>query len=717
VTGKNFRIFMCFIATIFIASCNAPGTETVILTTSSTSAPTSTTILAPATQTLPTLTQTATTTPVEGESEVPEPALFERSKQELGMRETVQAALGDLDGDGDLDAVFANPMRSNSEVWVNDGSGSLENTGQELTQYGHGVELADFDEDGDLDAFIVCHQFITGSKIYLNDGTGVFSDSGQDLGDAELSGVEIHLIDLNDDGHTDAHVAYYDPAGLPDKVYLNDGTAQFRDSGLALEEDIIAWGDLDLDGDIDYFGKHVGSGYVVQLNNGSGDFTEGWQMRDEETSIGAVALADFDQDGDLDALVTNGYRTTGSFPSRLLWNNGDGTFTDSHQRINDTSGAELAVGDLDLDGDLDIVVSNMDRPNEVWLNTNGQITDSGLQLGDISEISGRPTLGDLDGDGDLDLVMGRFQGGAEIWFNTTISPETLANDNLDSAEINSQLADSTPLTLEEHPRGLIAFSSSVDGDFEIWVMNADGSNLRNLTNNEASDLSPAWSPDGNEIAFVSNRDGNDEIYIINAEGNEVKRLTETKDASESFPSWSPDGEKISFDSNRDGNWEIYVMASDGTDVQRLTYNPAEDWISDWSPDSSQIVFESKRDGNYEIYVMSFDGSEQRRLTNNQVHDGFPAWSPDGKQIAFMSNRDGDYEIYVMNADGSHQRQLTRNSIEDSNPDWSEDGEWLIYVSQTSGNDEIYILKVDNGEVYPITSTGAQNWSPCWQAKP
>ena len=413
---KNYRMLIYWVATAIITSCSTPANTSVTPIANPTQPPTLTQTFPTPTRFLPTGTPSATVTP----TEMPVAALFVRSEQELGMQETVQAALGDLDGDGDLDVVFANPMRSHSEVWLNDGTGRLLNTGQELTQYGHGVALADLDEDGDLDAFIVCHQFITGSKIYLNDGSGIFTESGQDLQDANLSGVEIHLIDLNGDGHTDAHVVYYDPAGLPDRVYLNDGAAQFHDSGLALEEDTIAWGDLDQDGDVDYFGKRDGVGYVVQLNDGSGIFHEGWQMEDEDTTIGAVALADFDLDGDLDALVTNGHRTTGYFPSRLFWNSGDGTFTDSQQQLNETSAGELAVGDLDLDGDLDVVVSNMNRPNEVWLNTHGALIDSGLRLGEISEVSGRPTLGDLDEDGDLDLIMGNFEGGAEVWFNTTI---------------------------------------------------------------------------------------------------------------------------------------------------------------------------------------------------------------------------------------------------------------------------------------------------------
>ena len=343
---------------------------------------------------------------------------FERSTQQFTAHETFQAGLGDLDGDGDLDAVFANPQRNSSQVWLNDGSGTLIDTGQKLTQYGHGVVLADFDEDGDLDAFIVCHQFVTPSRIYLNDGHGVMLDTGQDLGDASISANEVNLLDLNGDGHVDVHVMYYSPDGLPDKVYLNNGQAIFSDSGLALDEDAIAWGDLDGDGDMDYFGKRWGQGYVVQLNDGSGQFSTGWQMVDSQSSLGDIALADFDRDGDLDALVTNGFRDTDGFPSRLFLNDGAGQFTDSGQILNPTIGSHLAVGDLDLDGDLDIFIANSDLPDEVWLNDGtGHFSDSGLGL--EGKFSVKPSLGDLDGDGDLDVFVGSLMNKPHIWFNQT----------------------------------------------------------------------------------------------------------------------------------------------------------------------------------------------------------------------------------------------------------------------------------------------------------
>jgi Tol biopolymer transport system component len=753
VQEKCLKILLYIVITVALISCQAVETATFTPAVSPTQLPTSTKIIATPTKPLPIPTQTAIKPP----SEVPVPALFERSEQELGMRETVQAALGDLDGDGDLDTVFANPMRSKSEVWLNDGSGWLENTGQELTQYGHGVELADLDEDGDLDAFIVCHQFTTGSKIYLNDGNGVLTENGQSLGDAELSGVEIHLIDVNKDGHVDAHVAYYNPAGAPDQVYLNDGTAQFRDSGLSLEEDTIAWGDLDRDGDMDYFGKRVGKGYVVQLNNGSGDFLEGWQIKDEQATIGAVALADFDQDGDLDALVTNGHRTTGTFPSRLFWNNGDGTFTDSQQQLNDTSGAELAVGDLDLDGDLDVIVANMDRPNEVWLNNNGHLYDSGLRLGEPSELSGRATLGDLDGDGDLDLVMGRFQGGGEIWFNTTLTPA--------------------------NAEGLVTFYSERDGDAEIYLMNPDGSHPHALTDNTTDDFSPAFSPDGAMIVFESDRDDphprscfpdcNYNLYVMNSDGSEQRQLTAmpgaewhadwsadgksliftggeigfkragiykvgldgrepepvlVDDFNNDAADWSPDGTQIAFSSDREGNTDIYVMNADGSDIHKVIDTGMDDYFPDWSPDGEKIVFFAADwpSIRQDIFTVNADGSNLLNLNNTpQIVDEDPKWSPDGSKIIFQSDRDGNFEIYRMNPDGSQPQNLTQDAGRDYMPDWwmpetlaksmTSTSRKIAFVSTRDGNGEIYVMDSDGGNPVRLTNhptwDGFPGWSP------
>ena len=345
--------------------------------------------------------------------------LLSHGPQTFGNVQTYQVGLGDLDGDGDLDAVSANMARNDSRVWLNDGTGSFTDTGQRLTQEGHGVGVGDLDGDGDLDLFMTCASSGTygderalPSRVYLNDGTGSFHDSGQDLGDNNLSGNHVNLVDLDSDGDLDAHVVYYQE---PDLVYLNDGSAVFTESGLAIPE-YSTWGDLDSDGDIDVFAKDVEQGYRVYLNDGAGILSEYWHMPDVNVLHGGVALADFDDDGDLDAFVTNGLRSP-DYPTLVLLNDGAGSFTDSGQRLSATNGASLGTGDLNGDGHIDVFISNFQRSNQVWINDGtGRFLFSGLNLGEddpTTEVS----LGDLDNDGDLDVIIGSFGGDVQIWFN------------------------------------------------------------------------------------------------------------------------------------------------------------------------------------------------------------------------------------------------------------------------------------------------------------
>jgi Tol biopolymer transport system component len=194
---------------------------------------------------------------------------------------------------------------------------------------------------------------------------------------------------------------------------------------------------------------------------------------------------------------------------------------------------------------------------------------------------------------------------------------------------------------------------------DVFVMNADGSEQRNLSRAPGRDNGHAWSPDGRKIVFVSRRDGKQEIYFVNADGSGLRNLTRSP-AHDFAPAWSPDGRKIVFTRSRDffmrANVELYVMNADGSGERRLTRvlgrgdgNPV--WSlpgrAVWSPDGRRLAFSAKREGNFDIYVMNADGSGLRNLTRNPARDFFHTWLPDGR-IAFFSERDGtSQQLFVM----------------------------------------------------------------------
>jgi Tol biopolymer transport system component len=283
--------------------------------------------------------------------------------------------------------------------------------------------------------------------------------------------------------------------------------------------------------------------------------------------------------------------------------------------------------------------------------------------------------------------------------------------------------------------GVLAFVSVRDGNGEIYIMNADGSDQRRLTNQRAWDYFPTWSPDGKQIAFYTHLSNtNWVIQVMDVDGAEQglgnpRRLTDNR-ICDGAPYWSPDGTRIAFTSAPDcdpNNREIVVMNADGSQQRQLTHNDADDYLSAWSPDSQQIAFVSDRDGNDEIYVMQADGSNPRRLTDSPGHDHMPSWSPDGTQIVFVSDRDGNDEIYVMDVDGAERgsgnlRRLTNNPTIDWFPFWSPDGSQLVFNSKRDGNLDVYVMDADgaepgSGNVQRLTTAPGDDFNAVWRPAP
>lgn len=260
------------------------------------------------------------------------------------------------------------------------------------------------------------------------------------------------------------------------------------------------------------------------------------------------------------------------------------------------------------------------------------------------------------------------------------------------------LAPSTSTAMATSAGGRIAFSSSRDGNAEIYVMNADGSGVTRLTNDSAPNVDPAWSPDGSRIVFASGRDGNYEIYVMNADGTGQTRLTNNS-INDRNPAWC--GTRIAFQGGSNF-YDLFVMNDDGTGVTQLT-NDAYKTITrespTWSPSCDRIAYSYALGGSSSsIEVMNPDGSGKSTLVAASGVNRNPAWSPDGGRIAFASNRDDgqSYEIYVMNADGTQQTRLTVNSAFHyyDYPAWSSDGTQIAFQALLNATPGIYVMNTD-----------------------
>lgn len=214
------------------------------------------------------------------------------------------------------------------------------------------------------------------------------------------------------------------------------------------------------------------------------------------------------------------------------------------------------------------------------------------------------------------------------------------------------------------------------GDFDIYLVNADGSGLTQLTDGAGTDLHPSWSPDGRRIVFISDRDGDSDIYTVNADGSGLTRLTHSREF-EFFPNWSPDGQRILFYTwPSDADLMIlHMMNPDGSDLTKLTPDVeigSHHSFPVFSPDMQRIervVLFAERDeddSDDEIYIMNPDGSGLTQLTIADSYQG----GRDEKPVVFSTtiyDGDGDDEIYIMNSDGSGLVRLTDNTSRDFAP--------------------------------------------------
>ena len=266
----------------------------------------------------------------------------------------------------------------------------------------------------------------------------------------------------------------------------------------------------------------------------------------------------------------------------------------------------------------------------------------------------------------------------------------------------------------------IYFVSSRTGHKEIWAMDYDGANQRQITHLNSISLSPRISPDGSRLAFSSMTKSGWEILMYSMDLNRLVSFPKFGGTNLS-PAWSSDGTKLAFSSSRSGDPEIYTTDQSGGNLKRVTSFKGPDVSPVWNrKTNAQIAWVSGRTGLPQIYTMEADGTNVQRLTD-QGYAVSPAWSPNGQFLAFAWVRHygpgapGASDIYLMDVASKQWVQLTHDGGRNDFPSWSPDGRHLVFQSSRAGGEQIWEMLADGSNQKQLTTTGS-NTQPNWSWK-
>jgi len=267
----------------------------------------------------------------------------------------------------------------------------------------------------------------------------------------------------------------------------------------------------------------------------------------------------------------------------------------------------------------------------------------------------------------------------------------------------------------------IAYVSSKSGNKEIWVMDYDGANQRQLTHLKSITLTPRWSPDATRIAFTCyapyRGTTSAQICIYSTASDRLIAFPRFR-GTNSSPAWSPDGSQIAFMSSQNGDPEIYITDADGTHLHRITFAAGVNTSPAWNPKTGrQIIFVSDRGGEPVLYQADADGSNVQKIDMPDM--GYvvdPAWSPNGQLVAFSWRRpSGNFDIYIMDIISRQLVELTRDAGRNERPSWAPDGRHIVFESTRTGTRQIWSMLADGSQPRELTYQG-QNESPNWSPR-
>ena len=261
----------------------------------------------------------------------------------------------------------------------------------------------------------------------------------------------------------------------------------------------------------------------------------------------------------------------------------------------------------------------------------------------------------------------------------------------------------------------IVFSSKRRGNWDIYVMNPDGSNQVRLTKNPLIDVSPVWSPTGEQILFVSGQGGAMDLYVMDANGSRLRKVF--GDARHRIePAWSPDGERIVFHAQLP-RWSIQTATIHSKDVRLVASADPRGGNPSWSPDGKEIAYVDNINDTRRIRIVTLDSGEVRTfLPNKSTWMYTPAWSPDGEKLAFTWYKWGVGDkggLFVANRDGTSLKQIGKARPGASSPAWSPAGDKIVYTEEAiERNWQIVIIDINSRKKKELTDRGL-NITPSW----
>ncbi|MCE9563861.1 MAG: hypothetical protein K8U57_17605 [Planctomycetes bacterium] len=266
------------------------------------------------------------------------------------------------------------------------------------------------------------------------------------------------------------------------------------------------------------------------------------------------------------------------------------------------------------------------------------------------------------------------------------------------------------------PPRLLVVSSKKTGNGDVYTVEPETGETKNLTDHKAEDTEPVWSPDGKRIAFVSDREGTPEIWAMNADGTDVKQIT--KSSAVTNPRWSPDGSRIAFIGSKGGKGSVWTVETDTGKLTQLSFHAQPSRQPEWSPDGKRIAYANYRasDSRWCPYVVPAGGGTYQSLATTYGGQDM-AWSPGGSSIAFTDVRDQPgWRLFMMNADGKNVRTVnkTGNTYGNVYPQWSPDGRRLAYGEMVDGFVQVGVIKFDGTGGKVVTSKFQHmlaRWSP------